>query len=126
MINCFEPFDSLPPQRPIISFLYVICNIKLQLYAKELAWSRGVGKHFKKTFSFSYMFNSKNRVLNLYQNRYLSNEKSIFVDNSRAEPTILSIEKVTFLEKLFSVHFMGNSSLRLSEVRCKNGSENPI
>ena len=55
------------------------------------------GKHFKKTFTISYMLNSKTERTEfqpIYQNRYLSNEKkkSIFADNSRAEPTILSME----------------------------------
>ena len=39
-------------------------------------------------------------------NPYLSNEKSLFADNSRTEPTIFSMEKI----------FMGNPSLRLSEL----------
>ena len=39
-------------------FLYDVCNVKLQLYAKGLVWSRG-GKHFSKTFSIFYMLNGK-------------------------------------------------------------------
>ena len=38
------------------------------------------------------------------------------MDKSRVEPTIFFIEKISFLLKLFSGHFMGNPSLRLSEV----------
>ena len=52
------------PPWPIMPFLFV-WNVKLQLYAKGLVWSRG-GKHFSKTFSIFYMLNSKNRVFNTY------------------------------------------------------------
>ena len=38
------------------------------------------------------------------------------MDKSRVEPTIFFIEKILFSIKLFSGHFMGNPSLRLSEV----------
>ena len=46
-------------------FLYDVLNVKPQLYAKGLVWSRG-GKHFSKTFSISYMLNSKNSVFDPY------------------------------------------------------------
>ena len=63
------------------------------------------------------MLNSKNGVFSPYFfNWYLSNEKTAFVDKSRVEPTIFFIEKISFSFKLFSGHFMGNPSLRLSEV----------
>ena len=42
-------------------FLYDVLNVKPQLYVKGLVWSRW-GKHFSKTFSISYMLNSKNSV----------------------------------------------------------------
>ena len=32
-------------------FLYDVCNVELQLYAKGLAWSRG-GKHLQNLFLF--------------------------------------------------------------------------
>ena len=48
-------------------FLYDVGNVKLQLFAKGLVWSRvGGGEHFSKTFSNFYMLNSKNRVCNPY------------------------------------------------------------
>ena len=49
-------------------FLYDVLNVKPQLYAKGLVWSRvgGGGKHFSKTFSISYMLNSKNSVFDPY------------------------------------------------------------
>ena len=63
------------------------------------------------------MLNNKNRVFNPYFfNWYLFNEKTAFVDKSRVEPIIFFIEKISFSLKLFSGHFMGNPSLRLSEV----------
>ena len=40
------------------------------------------------------------------------------MDKSRIEPTIFFIENISFSLKLFSGHFMGNPSLRLSEVLC--------
>ena len=46
-------------------FLYDVLNENPQLYAKGLVWSRG-GKHFSKTFSISYMLNSKNSVFDQY------------------------------------------------------------
>ena len=40
------------------------------------------------------------------------------MDKLRVEPTIFFIEKISFSLKLFSGHFMGYPSLRLSEVLC--------
>ena len=37
----FEHFDSVPPPWPNMPFLYDVWNVKLQLYAKGLVWSRG-------------------------------------------------------------------------------------
>ena len=60
------------------------------MYAKGLAWA------------ISYMLSSRNRVYkvsktaNPYFNRYLSNVKSLFLDNSRAAPTTFTTEKVSF------------------------------
>ena len=50
------------------------------------------------------------------KNRYLSNEKNTFAENSRVEPTIFLMEKLSFSLKLFLAIFNGNPSLRLSEV----------
>ena len=62
------------------------------------------------------MLKSKNRGFNPYFNRYLSNEKNTFVDNSRVEGTVFLVEKLSFSLKLFLSIFMGNPSLRLFEV----------
>ena len=48
----------------------------------------------------------------IFFNRYLSNEKTAFVDKSRIEPTIFFIEKVAFSLKLFSGHFYGQSFIK--------------
>ena len=78
-------------------FLYNVLNVKLQLYAKGLVWSRR-GKHLSKTFSIFYMLNSKKRSFQpIFFNWYLSNEKTAFVDKSKVEPTIFFIEKYDFL-----------------------------
>ena len=70
-----------------------MCIVKLQLYAKGLASSQ-VGKHFSKTFSFTYMLNIKK--FSFYNfNWYVSNEKSNFADRSRARPSIFFMEKVS-------------------------------
>ena len=42
-------------------------------------------------------------------NRYLPNEKTPFTDNSRVEPTISLMEKLSFSLKLFSVNFYGQT-----------------
>ena len=51
-------------------------------------------------FSIIYMYGEKQNqsFKPIFLNRYLSNEKNIFADNSRAEPTILSVENIVSLE----------------------------
>ena len=48
----------------------------------------------------------------MFFNRYLSNEKTTFVDKSRIEPTIFFIEIMSFSLKLFSDHFYGQSFIK--------------
>ena len=43
---------------------------------------------------------------------YLSNEKKTFADNSRVEPTIFLMEKLSVSLKLFSGHFSGQSFIK--------------
>ena len=64
-----------------------------------------------KPFSIFYFLNSKNRVFNQYFNRYLSYEKNTYANNSRVEPTIFFMERLSFPLKLFSGYFKGNPSL---------------
>ena len=52
----------------------------------------------------------------MFLNRYLSNEKNNFADNSSVEPAIVLMEKLSFSMKLFLAIFMGKPSLRLFEV----------
>ena len=102
-----------------MQFLYDACNVKRQLYAKGLAWSMEegwVGEESTIFFSFSNMFNSRNSCQPIFFNRYLSDEKSLFADNSRVEPTIVSMEKISYPLKLLSGHINHNPSLGLSEV----------
>ena len=42
----------------------------------------------------------------------MSNEKTVFVDKSRVEPTIFFIEKISFSLKLFASHFYGQSFIK--------------
>ena len=42
----------------------------------------------------------------------LFNEKNTFADNSRVEPTIFLMEKLSFSLKLFSGHFYGQSFIK--------------
>ena len=61
------------------------------------------------------MLNSKTEFSINGFNRYLSNEISLYADNSRAEPTIISMEKYSYLNCCLSI-LMDNPSLRLSKV----------
>ena len=48
-------------------FLYDALNVKPQLYAKGIVWSRGGGESTSvKLFSISYMLNSKNSFFDPY------------------------------------------------------------
>ena len=106
---------SFPPW-PIMPFLYDVWNVKLRQYAKGLVWSRGESTSVKLFFLYV-------GFQPIFLNRYMSNEKNTFADNSRVEPTIFLMEKLSFSMKLFSGHFMGNPSLRLSEVLCSPNHE---
>ena len=119
MRNCFWAFWHRfppPPTWPIMPFLYDVLNIKPQLYAKGLVWSRG-GKHFSKTFSISYMLNSKNRVFNPYFFIGACPMRKTLVRIIR-ELKLLSFswKKYHFLWNFSLTILMGNPSLRLSEV----------
>ena len=48
----------------------------------------------------------------LVLNWYLSNEKNTFTENSRVEPTIFLMEKLSFSMKLFSGHFYRQSFIK--------------
>ena len=58
------------------------------------------------------MLNSKNSFLPIFFNWYLSNEKTAFADNSRVNPTIFFIEKISFSLKFFSGDFYGQSFIK--------------
>ena len=107
-------------------FLYDVWNVKQQQWAKGLVWSRGgtdkspLGqKHFSKTFSIFYMLNSKNRIFNPY----------FWIDACRMRKILLRIirefnllsfwwKNNRFLWNFCLAIFMGNPSLKLSEVLC--------
>ena len=65
IICCFEHFHSLLPLTKH-AILYDVCNVKLQIYAKGLAFNQGGGggeSTSKYLFSISYnKLNSRNRV----------------------------------------------------------------
>ena len=93
-------------------FLYDVWNVKLQLYAKGLVWSRG-GKHFSKTFSIFYMLNGKNRVFNPYFSIGTCPMRKLLLWISRGLNLIIFfIEKISFSLKLFSGHFYGQSFIK--------------
>ena len=97
-------------------FLYDVWNVKLQLYAKGLVWSRG-GKHLSKTFSIFYMLNSKNGVFNPYFSIGTCPMRKRLLWISRGLNLLsFSYKKYHFLWNSSLVIFMGNPSLRLSEV----------
>ena len=79
-------------KHPLINnvILYDVCNVKLQLYAKGLAWS--MRKEAKNIFYFLYK-----PIFYLV----LSNVKGLFADNLRAVPTTFSSEKYHFLKNFY-------------------------
>ena len=97
-------------------FLYDVWNVKLQQCAKGLVWSRG-GKHFSKTFSIFYMLNSKNRVFNPYFWIGACPMRKTLLRIIR-ELNLLSfwLKNYRFLWNFCLAIFIGNPSLRLSEV----------
>ena len=99
-------------------FLYDVWNVKLQQWAKGLVWSRG-GKHFSKTFSIFYMLNSKNRIFNPYFWLDACRMRKILLRIIR-EFNLLSFwwKNNRFLWNFCLAIFMGNPSLKLSEVLC--------
>ena len=112
----FIAFWHRSPPLPIMPFLYDVWNVKLQQWAKGLVWSRG-WKHFSKTFSIFYMLNSKNRVFNPYFWIGTCPMRIILLPIIR-EFNLLSFwwKNNHFLWNFCLAIFMGNPSLRLSEV----------
>ena len=97
-------------------FLYDVCNVKQQLYAKGLVWSQG-GKHFSKTFSIFYMLNSKKRVFYPYFSIGTCSTRKRFLRIIQGLNLLsFSLKKYHFLWNFSLVIFMGSPSLRLSEV----------
>ena len=66
----------------------------------------GVSKHYAGSMV------SDRCPLGYLLNKYLSNEKNTFADNSRVEPTIFLMEKLSFSLKLFSGNFYGQSFVK--------------
>ena len=56
--------------------------------------------------------NKKQGFQPIFLSRCLSNEKNTFVDNSRVEPTIFLMEKLSFSLKLLSGDFYGQSLIK--------------
>ena len=81
-------------------FIYDVCNVKQQLYAKGLVWSLGEGCEAlqKNFYYFLYVELQKQNFQPVFFNRYLSNEKCPFADKSRTEPIIVSMGKSFFFE----------------------------
>ena len=89
-------------------FLYDLCNVNVRLFSKGLIWSRGEGGGtLVKLCPIFYMLNSKKTLFPTYIFRLV---QSTFADNSKVEPTIFFMKKVSL--KLFFGHVMG----RLPEV----------
>ena len=64
------------------------------------------GEHFSKTFSISYMLNTKNRVFN----PYFYCEKILL--RIGVEPAILFMEQISFSLKIFSDYFYGQNFIK--------------
>ena len=87
-------------------FLSDVFNVKPQLYAKGLVWSRG-GKHFSKTFSISYMLNSKNSVFDPYFLIGTGPMRKTLVRVIRELKLLpFFMEKISFSLKLFFLPFL--------------------
>ena len=99
--------SSPPPPWPIMPFLYDVLNVKPQLYVKGLVWSRGGGGEStsEKLFLFPICWIAKTVFSTHIFNRFWSNAS-------------FSWKNITFFETFFFAIFMGNPSLRLSEVLC--------
>ena len=105
------------PPWPIMPFLYDVWNVKPQLFAKGLVWSRGGGSTSVKLFSIFYVLNSKNGVLNPYFSISTCPMRKQLLWISRGLNLLsFSSKKYHFLCNFFLVIFMGNTSFRLSEV----------
>ena len=92
ILTSFPPKSPPPPPT----------HTHTQLYAKGLVWSLG-GKHFSKTFSISYMLNSKNSVLDPY---FLIGTGPMQKTLVRIKYTIFFMEKISFSLKLFFLPFL--------------------
>ena len=102
----------------IFTYRFVQNKFLISFYKKLfLSFFDIVPPHFSKTFSISYMLNSINCVFDPY---FLIGtgpmQKNTCAYNSRVKITIFFMEKISFSLKLFLTIFMGNPSLRLSEV----------
>ena len=95
-------------------FLYDVWNVKLQLYAKGLVWSRGGGKHLSKTFFFYFLYVEWQKLSfqPIFFIWYLSNEETACVDKSRVKPTIFFIEKNIIFFETFLWSFYGQSFIK--------------
>ena len=102
---------------------FILCvKCKTTTVCKRISLVTGGGGHFSKTFSIFYMLNSKKQGFQpIFLNRYFSNEKNDFVDNSSVEPAIFLMEKLSFSMKLFFVHFYGQSFIKTEGALWLNG-----
>ena len=109
------------PPWPIMPLLYDVWNKKNYncLQKDEFGHGGGGGGYFTKTFCIYNMLIGKNRVFIHIFNWYLSNEKKTFADNLRVEPTIFFMKNFVLAETILWP-FLGNLSLRLSEVLIYN------
>ena len=92
--KAFWAFRQPPPPPPpppwtSMPFLYDLWKVIQHLYAKGLVWARGIGTSDKLFLSSICWIANKSSLLPIFLNRYLSNEKTAFADNSRVEPYYL-------------------------------------
>ena len=116
---------AFPPPPPLVTnhAVFICVNCKTTTVCKRNSLVMGGGKHSSKTFSIFYVLNSKNRVFSPYFSIGTCPMRKRLLWISRGLNLLsFSQKKYHFLWNFSLVTFMGNPSLRLSEVLCRRNS----
>ena len=92
-----------PPDQPCNFYMILKCKTTTVCKRFSLVME---GKHFSKNISIFYVLKSKKGVSSHIYDRYLSNEKNTFVDNSSIEPAIFLMKRLSFSLKIFFWPFL--------------------
>ena len=122
IIHCFWAFWHRPPPHPVTNHAVFIWCVKCKTttVCKRISLvtgGGGGGSTSVKVFLFSICWKAKSGFSTLIFKYVLVQWENTFEDNSGVEPTIFLMEKtIVYFETFFLAIFMGNPSLRLSEV----------